>query len=112
MMSEPSPAIRDFISTAALEPSQLALILGPFYARLDVGLIDDVQDIVEKALAHGYKKGCEETTAKAENTIGELVKVTYQALQFVDKYTEDNHSEIGERLCKRMRALVTNNQER
>lgn len=59
-MPEPSPAIRDFISIAALEPFQLALILGPFIARLDVGLIDDVQDIVEKALAHGYKKGYDE----------------------------------------------------
>ena len=55
MPNEPSPAIRDFISVADLEPSQLALILGPFYARLDMGLIDDVQDIVEKALKHGYR---------------------------------------------------------
>jgi hypothetical protein len=72
-MSEPSPAIRDFISIAALEPFQLALILGPFIARLDVGLIDDVQDIVDKALAHGYKRGCEETTAKKNKEIERLL---------------------------------------
>jgi len=73
MPDEPSPAIRDFISIAALEPFQLALILGPFIARLDVGLIDDVQEMMEKAIQHGYKKGCEETTAKKNKGIERLL---------------------------------------
>jgi hypothetical protein len=74
----PSDEIRDFISTEGpgLKPVQMYLLVGGVWdsGKTWTYSVDDVQDMVDKALAHGHKRGCEAESKKAEERIEDLRK--------------------------------------